>query len=50
MVAIGPMLVSTFWSVVVFKEIRGLRNLLILGASLVCTIVGVVMFLLARLA
>ncbi|KAL0479376.1 10 TM domain-containing transmembrane protein [Acrasis kona] len=41
LVAIGPMLVNTFWTTVVFKEITGKRNLIILVVSLTIACIGV---------
>jgi len=41
LVAIGPMLVNSFWTTVIFREITGKRNLIILVVSLVVACVGV---------
>jgi len=49
LVAIGPSLVSTFWNVVVFKEITGVRNLIILGCSLAFALIGVVLLAVSRI-
>ncbi|KAL9654031.1 hypothetical protein ABK040_011575 [Willaertia magna] len=49
LVAIGPSLVSTFWNTVVFREIKGLKNLIILGASLSFAVIGVVLLAVSKM-
>jgi len=44
----GPLIVSSLWSVLYFREIRGLRNLLFLGASFALLGTGIVLLPLSQ--
>lgn len=41
LVVIGPIIVTMFWSIFVFREIRGMRNYILVAASMVCIIAAV---------
>ena len=41
--SIGPVLISTLWSLLFFKEIKGQRNLKYLIVSIITMIAGIVM-------
>lgn len=45
----GPILVSSMWSVLYFGEIRGRRNLLILGASFTLLLTGIVLLTMSNI-
>ncbi|EFC49907.1 predicted protein [Naegleria gruberi] len=49
LVAIGPSLVSTFWNVCVFREITGVRNLIILSCSLLFALIGVILLAVSKI-
>lgn len=42
-ITIGPTIVSSIWSVGVFKEIQGKRNLILLIISLLCIIGSIIL-------
>lgn len=44
----GPIIVSSTWSVVYFREIRGARNLLLLGASFALLFTGIILLALSK--
>lgn len=44
----GPVVVSSLWSVLYFREIRGLRNLLLLGASFALLFTGIALLALSN--
>jgi hypothetical protein len=48
LVSIGPMIVNSLWTTVVYREITGKRNLIILVASLLVAIGGVVLLALSH--
>lgn len=48
-VGIGPTLVSSFWSVIVFREIRGVRNLILLAVSLSIIILAIFLLTVSHL-
>ena len=48
LVSIGPMVVNSFWTTVVYREITGRKNLIILVASLLVAIGGVVLLALSH--
>ncbi|CAL8341149.1 unnamed protein product [Arctogadus glacialis] len=45
----GPALISLLWSVFYFKELRGLRNILILAAVVVTVVCGVTLITLSKI-
>jgi len=45
--AAGPLLVSSLWSVLYFREIQGARNLLLLGGSFVFLLTGIILLALS---
>ena len=49
LIATGPGLIAALWGVFLFKEIRGVKALLILGAAFLVTITGVVFITLSQL-
>jgi hypothetical protein len=48
LVAIGPMLVNSFWTTVVFREIKGIKNIVILLFSLSIALAGVILLALSH--
>lgn len=44
----GPIIVSSLWSVVYFREILGMRNLLILGTSFLLLFIGIILLALSN--
>jgi glucose uptake protein GlcU len=48
LVAIGPMIVNSFWTTVVYREISGKKNIIILLASLSVAVGGVVLLALSH--
>ncbi|GAM21856.1 hypothetical protein SAMD00019534_050310 [Acytostelium subglobosum LB1] len=45
----GPLIVSSLWSVLLFKEIQGKKNLIFLGASFLFLITGIVLITLSNI-
>ena len=45
--AIGPVLISTLWSLVVFREIKGRHNISVLGVSILFSLLGILMLALS---
>jgi glucose uptake protein GlcU len=48
LISTGPALVASLWGVLVFKEIKGVRNLSVLGLSFVLIIVSAVLITLSK--
>jgi len=48
LIATGPGLVASLWGILVFKEIRGARNILILATAFAITIVAVTLIALSK--
>jgi glucose uptake protein GlcU len=44
----GPILVSSLWSVIYFREIRGTRNLLILTVTFALLLTGMILLALSK--
>jgi len=45
--AAGPLVVSSLWSVFYFREIRGARNLILLGGSITLLLIGILLLALS---
>jgi len=49
LVSAGPGLVASVWGILLFKEIRGVRNFLFLGSAFVATIIAVTLIALSKI-
>jgi hypothetical protein len=47
-ISTGPGVIASLWGVLVFKEIKGTRNLMVLGAAFTMTIVSVILITLSK--